>query len=135
MKIIKEERNTEYFAKKSCLDLAMDHLKENKKCYFVKLTALWGGELDEVKGESEVVARREIISQFHGVDFVKSQHRDLSALEPKTKSDYMELWDALERHQPKDVMVASAKSIVERVKANVGLGKSKKNKVFKKGDK
>ncbi len=116
MKIIEIENKTEYFAKKHCLDAMVEYFQSNEKTYFVGLVAKWCCEVNKVQGMSEIVARREIVSAWVGLDFVKSKKRNLTRLQPVNKEEYLELWAALETQQAKETIKDFASKLIESKK-------------------
>jgi hypothetical protein len=115
MRIVRREAITEYYAKKRAIDAVIRFFQKKPDTFFVALVASWNDDLHKLSGESEVVARREIISQFFGIDFVVSQHRDLSKFAPRSKSQYLELWDGLVRHEIKDPEVLKGRDILRDI--------------------
>jgi hypothetical protein len=99
MELIQTEAVTEYFAKRRAIDSATKYFRSNPEIFFVEIEVNWSDKLHDISGQDKVLARREIISQFYGIDFVVSSKRDLSKLAPNSKAQYMELWDALKRHE------------------------------------
>lgn len=93
------ESNTEYFAKKYSINAAIEYFKGNPSKYFFIVRLSWDD--GNLSGSETVIVRREVISQFYGVDFVKSKRRNLGSLAPCNKEEFMELFDAIKFHQPK----------------------------------
>lgn len=118
MESIHIESNTEYFAKKYSIDRATQYFQENKERYFVIVRLSWDDGV--LKGEESIVIRREVISQFYGVDFVKSQDRKIHWLSPVNREEYMELFSALKFHQPQGADVEKAVEINEKIFSKQG---------------
>lgn len=106
---------TEYFAKKQAIDDSVKYFQENPDKYFVIVRIYWNDELNQVSGSDSMVVRREVISQFYGVDFVKSKERDLSKLAPVNKEEYLELYSALKFHSPEDEDVKKSLEISDKL--------------------
>ena len=110
------EKKTEYFSKKECIDSIIDHFKKNKKAYFVEALAKWQN-INGEKVSEKVIARRELISQFFGIDFVKNQkYSEAKPLEPANKEEYMMLWQAFKKHEPREVKLSTARTILNQLK-------------------
>ena len=110
---IEVTKKTEYIAKRICIEAAIKMFEKRQNLYFLKLVAKW----DE--GNEEIVARREIISQFCGVDFVKAKEYDVEQLKPKAKEEYIELWEGMKKHEPKTDIIQKAKNIVAKIKSKL----------------
>lgn len=98
---IKNDYITELAAKRRAVEDAVAYFDKNRKEYLIRLEVSYYEAKDIVeKKREEIIARREIISQYLGYECVQywlAGERGTLALH---KDNYLELWEMLKENQP-----------------------------------
>lgn len=115
MNRINVNRITEYYAKKHCIDLAIEYFQGNPDKYFTLVVLNWSDPTNGEFGECELVVRREVISMFFGIDIVKAKEFDIRRLGPCNKREYLELFEAIRFHAPRDENIKEALRLSEKL--------------------
>lgn len=98
MKVLEENRVSELIAKRRVIERALAYWA-NEEAYFVKLrVSYFPAKPNAKKAEEEILARREVVSQFLGLECVAYwKHQNGSLL--LNKEEYLELWRLLATHE------------------------------------
>ena len=101
-KTIVEQRVSELVAKRRAIEGALAYWDKNEVSYFVKLKVSYlPATPSPERIEEEVMVRREVISQYLGLECLKYWRYKNGSLW-LTKDEYLELWEFLEKHEHKE---------------------------------
>lgn len=108
---------TELIAKRRALNEAMIYWDKNESDYFIKAQISYYPYTSDLQEKEEVIIRREVISQFLGVECLW-YWRNKGGVFDLHKLEFLDLWEFLKMHQDPNEkgVIAKIKNFFKRRK-------------------